>query len=62
MVRGDFCLGVSLSKVTLWCFVMETSLKIGSGSCVFESSSSPELITKQKNSVNEAAFLPFVLK
>lgn len=38
MVRGDNCSGVSPSTVILWCFVMETSLQIGSGSRVFESS------------------------
>lgn len=48
MVRGDFCLEVSAGKVSLWCFVMETSLQISSESYVFESSSSAELMTKQK--------------
>lgn len=48
MVRGDFYLEVSAGKVSLWCFVMETSLQITSESYVFESSSSSELITKQK--------------
>lgn len=48
MVGRDFCLEVSAGKVSLWCFVMETSLQISSESYVFESSSSPELIMKQK--------------
>lgn len=48
MVRRDFCLEVSAGKVSLWCFVMETSLQISSESYVFGSSSSPELIMKQK--------------
>lgn len=59
MIRGDFCSEVSAGKVSLWCFVMEISLQISSESSVFESSSSPELITKQEKWSN---LLPLVLK
>lgn len=59
MVRRVFYLEVSAGKVSLWCFVIETSLQISSESYVFESSSSPELITKQKKQSN---LLPLVLK
>lgn len=48
MVGRDFYLEVSAGKVSLWCFVIETSLQMSSESYVFESLSSPGLITKQK--------------
>lgn len=62
MAREYFCLGPSPGKVTLRCFVTKTSLQSGGGSCVFESSYSPGLITKQKRQSERSNLLPFVLK